>query len=175
MVTGASRGLGLQIVKSLVNGSFSPGKIIARLRHETRAEPRCGQQGQYSLRNAAQEVHVIVQDEGPNYLINNVVINFVADFQTVTAEKMLQNFHTNTVGPLMLTKALLPALRAARGGSGMGVHRPAVLNISSCLGSVVLNWGDSANKFKWYPYRTSKWRSGVTDLTVEEQQADIMA
>lgn len=33
MVTGASRGLGLQIVESLVTGGFSPGKIIATARN----------------------------------------------------------------------------------------------------------------------------------------------
>lgn len=33
MVTGASRGLGLQIIESLVTGGFSPGKIIATARN----------------------------------------------------------------------------------------------------------------------------------------------
>lgn len=33
MVTGANRGLGLQIVKSLLTGSFPPGKIIATARN----------------------------------------------------------------------------------------------------------------------------------------------
>ena len=33
LVTGASRGLGLQIVHSLASGGFSPGKIIATARN----------------------------------------------------------------------------------------------------------------------------------------------
>lgn len=32
LVTGANRGLGLQIVESLVTGGFCPGKIIATAR-----------------------------------------------------------------------------------------------------------------------------------------------
>ena len=57
-----------------------------------------------------------------------------------------------------LSQAVLPLLRRAarQGGPGMGIHRAAVINMTSLLGSVELNWGDRANNFKWYPYRASK-------------------
>lgn len=38
LVTGASRGLGLQIVESLASGGFSPGKIIATVRQPASAQ-----------------------------------------------------------------------------------------------------------------------------------------
>ncbi|KAJ8396665.1 hypothetical protein AAFF_G00015030 [Aldrovandia affinis] len=171
MVTGASRGLGLQIVESLASGSYSPGKIIATARDPSKAKELQNLAGKYSnihiitldvvsqdsIEKAGDQVGALVQEEGLNCLINNAGINVVADFQTVTAEKMLDNFHTNSVAPLMVTKTLLPLLkRAAAGGTGMGIHRASVINMSSLLGSVELNWGDRANNFKWYPYRTSK-------------------
>lgn len=62
---------------------------------------------QESIEKSAEEVHQLVQEEGLNCLINNAGINVVADFHTVTAEKMIENFHTNAVAPLMITKVMV--------------------------------------------------------------------
>ncbi|XP_041652557.1 C-factor isoform X2 [Cheilinus undulatus] len=177
LVTGASRGLGLQIVDSLANGGFSPGKIIATSRHPASAQKLQELAAKHpnihiipldvvkqdSIEKCVEEVGQLVQEDGLNCLINNAGINVVADFNTVTTEKMIENFHTNAVAPLMITKAFLPLLKkAAQGGQGgggagsMGIQRAAVINMTSLLGSVELNWGERANNFKWYPYRTSK-------------------
>lgn len=177
LVTGANRGLGLQIVDSLASGGFSPGKIIATARQPASAQKlqelaekhpnihvvTLDVVSQDSIEKCAEEVGQLVQDEGLNCLINNAGINVVADFNTVTAEKMIENFHTNAVAPLMITKAFLPLLKKAAASKGeagatgrMGINRAAVINMTSLLGSVELNWGEQANNFKWYPYRTSK-------------------
>nr|XP_046251156.1 C-factor isoform X1 [Scatophagus argus] len=176
LVTGASRGLGLQIVDSLASGGFSPGKIIATTRQPGTAQKLqeladkhpsihiipLDVVNQESIEKCAEEVDQLVQEEGLNCLINNAGINVVADFHTVTAEKMIENFHTNAVAPLMITKTFLPLLKraASRGGASgagsMSIQRAAVINMTSLLGSVELNWGERANNFKWYPYRTSK-------------------
>ncbi|XP_029378979.1 uncharacterized protein LOC115056579 [Echeneis naucrates] len=176
LVTGASRGLGLQIVRDLASGGSSPGKIIATTRNPATAQKLqeladkhnnihivpLDVVSQESIEKCVEEVGQLVQEEGLNCLINNAGINVVADFHSVTAEKMIENFHTNTVAPLMVTKAFLPLLKqaASRGkaaGSGsMSIQRAAVINITSLLGSVELNWGERANNFSWYPYRTSK-------------------
>ncbi|XP_028815206.1 uncharacterized protein LOC114767498 [Denticeps clupeoides] len=188
MVTGASRGLGLQMVESLATGTCSPGKIIATARDPGGAAAlrRLAEKfpnlhivaldvvSQESIEKAAQEVDQLVREDGLSCLINNAGINVVANFETVTAEKMLENFHTNAVAPLMITKAFLPLLkRAAARGTGMGVHRAAVINMTSLLGSVELNWGERANSFKWYPYRTSKSALNmVTRCMAVDMEAD---
>lgn len=59
---------------------------------------------QESIEKSAEDVAQLVQEEGLNCLINNAGINVVADFNTVTAEKMIENFHTNAVASLMITK-----------------------------------------------------------------------
>ncbi|KAM4572803.1 C-signal [Odontesthes bonariensis] len=176
LVTGASRGLGLQIVDSLASEGFSPGKIIATTRNPDTAQKlqelakkhphihivTLDVVSQESIEKCAEEVGRLVQEDGLNCLINNAGINVIADFHSVTAEKMIENFHTNAVAPLMITKAFLPLLKqaASKGGAGssgtMGIQRAAVINMTSLLGSVELNWGERANNFKWYPYRTSK-------------------
>lgn len=46
LVTGASRGLGLQIVDSLASGGFSPGKIIATTRQPASAQVNAITRGQ---------------------------------------------------------------------------------------------------------------------------------
>ncbi|XP_070687383.1 C-signal [Pempheris klunzingeri] len=176
LVTGANRGLGLQVVHTLASGGFSPGKIIATTRDCSTAQKlqelaekhpqihiiTLDVLDQGSIEKSVEAVGQLVQEEGLNCLINNAGINVVADFHTVTAEKMIENFHTNAVAPLMVTKAFLPLLKraASRGGAGgagsMSIQRAAVINMTSLLGSVELNWGERAKNFKWYPYRTSK-------------------
>ncbi|XP_076848278.1 C-signal isoform X2 [Brachyhypopomus gauderio] len=171
LVTGANRGLGLQIVENLVAGGFSPGKIIAtarspggakELRYLADKHPhihiiKLDVVNQRSIEKAASHVDELVQEDGLSCLINNAGINVFAKFDSVTAEQMLENFHTNCVAPLMITKAMLPMLRkAAAKGSGMGIHRAAVINMTSLLGSVELNWGERGSNFRWYPYRASK-------------------
>lgn len=59
---------------------------------------------QESIEKCAEEVGQLVEEEGLNCLINNAGINVEADFHSVTAEKMIENFHTNSVAPLMITK-----------------------------------------------------------------------
>lgn len=59
---------------------------------------------QESIERAASEVEQLVQEEGLNCLINNAGINVIANLESVTADKMLENFHTNSVAPLMITK-----------------------------------------------------------------------
>ncbi|XP_051548955.1 C-factor-like [Myxocyprinus asiaticus] len=187
LITGASRGLGLQMVKQLVAVPERPEKIIATARNPAAAkelqELAKSHQGIHvisldvtsdtSVDEAAKDVDSVVGANGLNCLINNAAINISSDLNTVTRDVVMKTFESNTVAPLFVTKAFLPLLRrAAAQGSGMGMHRSAVVNVSSVLGSVQLNWGEGAS-FKSYAYRASKsalnmvTRSLATDLKAE--------
>ncbi|XP_006642530.2 C-signal-like [Lepisosteus oculatus] len=170
LITGAGRGLGLQMVKQLVTGNHRPLKIIATAREPAAAKELKELSEKYkglhvvpldvvsqgSIEKALQEVGSLVGDEGLNCLINNAGIMISGDIETVTAEGMMKNFETNTVSPLMITKAFLPLLRkAAAKSTGMGIHRAAIINISSMLGSIELHCQPVAG-LKCCPYRTSK-------------------
>ncbi|KAJ8343246.1 hypothetical protein SKAU_G00305750 [Synaphobranchus kaupii] len=170
LITGASRGLGLQMVKDLVKSSERPEKVIATARMPADAKElqdlarnhscvhivTLDVNSQASIDTAIQEVTSLVGNEGLNCLINNAAINIFSDLETVSGSEMMKTFESNAVSPLMVTKAFLPLLRAAAaGGNGMGIHRAAVVNISSILGSIQLNWGPGST-FKSYGYRTSK-------------------
>ncbi|KAM8861682.1 C-signal [Synchiropus picturatus] len=175
LVTGASRGIGLELVRQLAAGRSPPARIIATARNLATATKLQELAQKFSnvhvvgldvvsdesIHSCVEEVERLVQGDGLNCLINNAGINVEADLHSVTCEKMMENFHTNSVAPLMLTKALLPLLkRAASAGSDaaarLGVHRAVVINMSSTLGSMALNTGEMARLVKWYPYRTSK-------------------
>ncbi|XP_037396550.1 (-)-isopiperitenone reductase-like [Pygocentrus nattereri] len=204
LITGASRGLGLQMAKQLVSSAERPKKIIATVRNldgarelqATRKLPsRLSHRGFRSviifhsphlLSNVSctERAHHCSNDLSSREIILNLItepsqqsirrrtlfsfitrtfhkhggIRIDSDLNTVTRDAMMKTFESNTVTPLFITKAFLPLLKtaaAAGQGSGMGVHRSAVVNISSLLGSIQLNWGEGAN-FKTYAYRVSK-------------------
>merc|ERR1719330_1873663 len=67
----------------------------------------------------------------------------------VTGEQMTSTFLTNVVGPLMLTKALLPLLGQ---GAQTRSQDSLVVNLSSILGSIAENTRQGG----LYPYRASK-------------------
>ncbi|XP_023123189.1 C-factor-like isoform X1 [Amphiprion ocellaris] len=170
LVTGSSRGIGLQLVTELARSCNRPGIIIATARDPTTSTDlqelsktypgvhivKLDVDSQQSISSALEEVQSIVGNKGLNCLINNAAIGFSMDLNTVTPEAMMKTFQTNSVSPLFVSKTFLPLLQtAAAQSSGMGIHRAAVINISSILGSVEWTWGESAN-FKSYAYRTSK-------------------
>ncbi|CAG9859605.1 unnamed protein product [Phyllotreta striolata] len=169
LITGCNRGLGLGLVRKLVTEQTSPKCIMVTCRNLEKATEL------QEIANKNSNVHILqldvqktetfdkffenveklVKDDGLNVLFNNAAyspkstrINFVK------TEQMLQTFSINTVGPLMLTKALLPLLQKAASKNSnqpLGINRSAVINMSSYLGSISLN-----NIGGLYPYRCSK-------------------
>jgi NAD(P)-dependent dehydrogenase (short-subunit alcohol dehydrogenase family) len=95
------------------------------------------------------DCHKIVGNKGLNLLINNAGIISRDSLPIVTAQHVMDNFETNAVAPLMLTKKLLPLLIT----SAKNMEPTSVVNISSTLGSMKSN---VVNGQQYYPYRISK-------------------
>ncbi|KAG1696178.1 hypothetical protein DVH05_018711 [Phytophthora capsici] len=82
-----------------------------------------------------------------NLLINNAGIMDVHDLQSTTKADLLRHFEVNTVGPFLMTRALLPNLRLAVSTEGSAF----VVQMTSRMGSITDNGSGGV-----YGYRASK-------------------
>ncbi|XP_031697346.1 uncharacterized protein LOC116379539 [Anarrhichthys ocellatus] len=192
LITGANRGLGLEMVKQMVEGSLPVRKLFACCREPAgpRAEAlqtlakkhpdvivvvRLDATDLCSIKLCAQQVGSVVGTGGLNLLINNAGILVKATVQETTTEDMQNTFNTNVIGPMNIIKEFLPHLRAAAKASritGMSSSKAAVVSISSFLGSLEVVKQSYAH-FRAVPYRVSK--AGLHMLTLcaaEELKTD---
>jgi len=123
LITGANRGIGLEFVRQLLAASSPPKNLIATTRSESDALKQLS--GSHSNLHIlkydvtdfesyptfADQVGSIVTDEGLDLLINNAGIYLRDSLDRVEPKTVLANIETNSVGPLMLTKTLLPLLK----------------------------------------------------------------
>lgn len=153
-ITGASRGLGLEFVRQLLNRGDS---IDAGVRSPAEANQLQGlarEKGGGRLRIHALDISdsksvdafaaAVGQGEPLDVLINNAgVYGKDGKLTGLDYESLADTFTVNTLGPLRLTAALLPALR--RGSARRIIH------ITSQMGSIGQN-GQGGS----YGYRISK-------------------
>ncbi|MGH9367327.1 MAG: SDR family oxidoreductase [Thermoanaerobaculia bacterium] len=147
VVTGANRGLGLELARQL---SGRGDLVIATVRRPDAAR---------ELRNLPVAVEPLdVADAGSvdafasrlvgrpiDVLIHNAAIGVAGPpVERLRIEELERAYRVNAIGPLHLTQALLPNLRAGRARQ--------VVAISSGAGSVTRN----DNRGGWYAYRASK-------------------
>lgn len=100
-----------------------------------------------SILNAAKELEGVPID----LLVNNAGIFVRHDLLTTTKDELMRHFEVNSIGPFLVTRALIPNLKLAaaqRGGA-------TVANLSSQLGSNGLE-NDMYGGGNYYAYRSSK-------------------
>ncbi|XP_062442615.1 C-signal-like [Rhea pennata] len=155
LVTGANRGIGLGIVKQLLQMPNPPEWVFAACR-----DPK-GERAQElqhlaskhanlviiplevtdptSIQAAAGRVREHLKDSGLNLLINNAAIVKPSSLDTETVENMAQVYATNTIGPLLVSQAFLLLLKKAAQGSSsseLSCSKAAIINMSSYGGSI---------------------------------------
>jgi len=172
-ISGANRGIGLELVNQLIKAPAPPEVIFATCRDVSKAKDlvaaahSASQKTEVvlltldvcdskSISAAATEVSKKVGDKGLTLLVNNAgsLAERTAKIDVETEENLMHDFHTNCVGTILLTKALLPSLRAAAkhsSGNEMSVGRAAVINVSTKMACISDNTGGG-----YYSYRCSK-------------------
>lgn len=154
LITGANRGIGLEMTKQLV---ATGAKVFATCRLPENA---------YALNQLASEnsdlvtivqldvindmsVHaaaqtVAAQTDHIDVLINNAGVNFRDNFEDFNADEFLLSLNANGVGAMRVVRQFVDLLRKA--------ENPKIVNISSQLGSITAQ----RPNFGSYAYNSSK-------------------
>jgi len=146
LITGANRGIGLEYARQFAAKGY---RVIGTARDPGDAKELsdvASRVEQLDVTDAASVAALARRLSGVpiDILVNNAG---VFDRRDVTIDKvdfamMEQTLAVNTLGPLRVTQALLPNLRAGKGRT--------IVSMSSQLGSI------EGSNGRWYAYRTSK-------------------
>ncbi|KAG2392035.1 hypothetical protein C9374_013520 [Naegleria lovaniensis] len=145
LVTGASRGIGLEFVKQLLNNKSSTQLVYATCRDPSQAKQLNELQQQHKDRLVIDQLD-ITSDDSINALvsrISNKSLKFTLLFNNAgitiqvgdsisesTRDNMVKIFETNTVGPVLLSQKVYNNHLLEKGA--------LIVNISSILGSIEL-------------------------------------
>ena len=187
VVTGASRGLGLASAAHLHRAGWtvvaavrSPDDALARLRALTGSafrDPRLIAVGldldhPDSIEAAARTILDTVG--APDGVVHNAGMAGVGCLEELPMQTWEQMFSTNFFGPVRLTRALLPAMRAAGRGrivmvSSMGAVRgmPGISTYCATKGALE-RWAESLS------YEVAPFGLGVTVLVAGSFKTDIL-
>ncbi|XP_074534321.1 C-signal-like [Halichoeres trimaculatus] len=183
LVTGTSRGIGLELVTQLAQQVERETHLYACCREPegSRAQALRDLAAQYpgkisiirldtsdedSISAAVHTVSQQIGDGGLNLLINNAAVNqpeSPAPLSATEKKHMMEVYETNVVGPFLLAKMFLPLLQRAAEktspdndkGDKMSCRRSAVINMSSMISSIEM-CPETFSMAQMYPYRTSK-------------------
>ncbi len=187
VITGASRGLGLASAAHLykvgwrvVGAMRSPEVGLERLRAATGAaadDPRLvgvrlDLDDPASIGAAARSIEEAVG--APDVLVHNAGIAAVGSVEDMPTGVWQQIFSTNLFGPIVLTKALLPSMRAARRGrivvvsSQGGVRGMPTISAYSASKGALERWAEALAE------EVAPFGLGVTVLVTGTFNTDIL-
>lgn len=142
LVTGANRGIGLELCKQLKQNGYQVGAVCRKASAELKqAGVEIIESVDVTNEADIQKLVAQLKDRSLDLLINNAGILREGDLQSLNAEDLLEQFRVNAMGPLLVTRALLAKLKSPS----------KVAMITSRMGSIADN--DSGS---YYGYRASK-------------------
>jgi NAD(P)-dependent dehydrogenase (short-subunit alcohol dehydrogenase family) len=146
LITGANRGLGLEFARQYAADGW---RVIATARNPERADELKALSVEMATLDVADPASVArlastLEGRPIDLLINNAgIFPRVRSIEDIDFEDYSRTLDVNTAGPVRVTRALLPNLRAS--------EKKTIVNITSRLGSI-----DLTDNGVFYGYRESK-------------------
>ena len=187
LITGCNRGIGLEFVRHFLNAKPPPDHVIGTCRDQSKSEDLNALAERYPNRlhivkfdvthwNEYDGIVKIVNEivgvgNGLNLLINNAaILPESEELDVINPECMIETYKVNCVAPIILSKHFLPLLKIASISNeheAMGIHRAAIVNISSDWGSITER--ETSECGSYYPYRCSKsaLNMGMKNLSID--------
>jgi len=146
-ITGAGRGMGADIAKAVLAAGY---KVVATGRNTDKVSEALGHSDNLLVvklditqpKDAEAAVKAAVDKFGTiDVLVNNAANFYAGYFEELTPEQMQMQLSTSLVGPMNVTRAVLPLMRKQRSGH--------IITISSTAGLVGFEFGTAyaASKF----------------------------
>ncbi|XP_030437060.1 uncharacterized protein LOC115660158 isoform X2 [Gopherus evgoodei] len=158
LVTGANRGLGLELVKQFLEKSNPPEWVFATCRdpegeraqqlknlasrHPNLAIVALEATDPASIKAAATRVEEHLKSSGLNLLINNAGIVRLSTLESETPEDMSLVYATNVTGPLLVSQAALNMLTKCQ---SLGYEGDGILSIAVHPGWVQTDMGSTGS------------------------------
>jgi NAD(P)-dependent dehydrogenase (short-subunit alcohol dehydrogenase family) len=147
LITGAGRGMGVDIAKAALAAGH---QVVATGRNTERITQALGKSADLLVvklditkpADAASAVGAAVHDFGRiDVLVNNAANFYAGYFEELSTEQMEQQLSTSLIGPMNVTRAVLPIMRKQRSG--------LIISISSSAGLMGFEFGTAyaASKF----------------------------
>lgn len=162
LITGANRGIGLGLAKHAAERGYT---VIGTARDPNSANELKGvasrvEQLDTSSLESVEALAKSLDDTAIDVLVNNAGIfphecDDINDLDLDALERVLK---TNTLGPIMLTRALIPHVERSQ--------RKVVAQITSNLGSIT---DASKGEMGFLGYRTSKAALNMANMTIAHQ------
>jgi len=152
VITGANRGIGLGLTKEFLKLGWSVTAIVRKQSAELKEAALEFKQrfnlvlGDVSDDNSISQAAQSLSGKTIDVLVNNAGVLEGSDqqgLQAANTQDLLHSFNVNAIGPLRVTRALLPHLQKS--------SSPVVANITSKMGSIQDNTSGG-----YYGYRMSK-------------------
>jgi NAD(P)-dependent dehydrogenase (short-subunit alcohol dehydrogenase family) len=176
VVTGASRGIGLELVSQAL-GATGEGNSVFALARDPASSPglqsllkkypdslrvfACDVTSEADTRRAAQELGA---ETVVDVLINNAgaYLDSDEDFEELSMERVLESLAVNSVSPMRVTRAFLPLLKRSKSAK--------LANITSLMGSIDDNTSGGS-----YGYRMSKTALNMFTRSFSRDYPSIVA